>query len=355
MQHNLALARRCAPGAKVWAVVKADAYGHGLARGLRGFAGADGMALIETDNALRLRQLGWTGPIMLLEGIFDTSDVALLGDYGIDSTIHTSEQIALLERGPLKRPIDVHLKMNTGMNRLGFKPEAFGAAHARLRAIPNIRHITLMTHFANADELVHPRLTVNEQVARFSTGAAGLGGPRSLSNSAGVLQQAKLGQALHNDWVRPGVMLYGATPGGPSAAEFGLRPCMTLSSELIGIQDILPGDTVGYGSRFVAQRAMRIGVVACGYADGYPRHAPQGTPVLVEGIATELVGTVSMDMLTVDLSSTPKARVGSPVVLWGNGLPIDIVANRAGTIGYELMCALAPRVRVVEGNLESHG
>jgi alanine racemase len=355
MQHNLAHARSCAPGARVWAVVKANGYGHGLERAMRGFAAADGLALIEPDNAVRLRELGWTKPILLLEGIFDAADVQLLVRYGFDSTVHTSEQIALLEQANLSGPIDVHLKMNTGMNRLGFTPAAYAAAHARLRAIPYVRHITLMTHFANADELAHPRLTIAEQVTRFSAGAQGLAGPRSLSNSGGVLHQEQLAKELANDWVRPGIMLYGGTPGGKSAADFGLRPSMTLASEIIGIQDIVAGDAVGYGSRFEAAGPMRIGVVACGYADGYPRHAGQGTPVLVDGTATTLVGRVSMDMLTVDLSHIPRARVGSKVTLWGVGLPIDTVAEAAGTIGYELMCALAPRVRVLEGNLDPHG
>jgi alanine racemase len=351
MQHNLERVRACAPGASVWAVVKANAYGHGLGRGMRGFGAADGLALIETENALRLRELGWTKPILLLEGIFDAADAAMLAEHGIDSTVHSTEQIAMLEHAALTGPIDVHLKMNTGMNRLGFKPDAFGAAHARLRAIPAVRKITLMTHFANADDLAHPRLTVQEQVARFRSGAQGIAGPRSLSNSGGVLHVV----APENDWVRPGIMLYGGTPGGNSAEDFGLLPTMTLASELIGIQDIVAGDTVGYGSRFTAERAMRIGVVACGYADGYPRHAKQGTPVLVDGVATTLIGRVSMDMLTVDLTHIPAARVGSRVVLWGAGLPIDAVATAADTIGYELMCALAPRVRVIEGNLERHG
>jgi alanine racemase len=355
MQHNLAHARSCAPGARAWAVVKANAYGHGLERGLRGFADADGLALIEPDNARRLRDLGWTKPILLLEGIFDAADAALLGTHQIDSAIHCAEQIALLEQADLAGPIDVHLKMNTGMNRLGFTPEAFAAAHARVRAIPAVREITLMTHFANADELEHPRLTIREQVARFASGAAGLAGLRSLSNSAGVLHQSVLAGTLESDWIRPGIMLYGGTPGGMSAADFGLRPTMTLASELIGIQDIVAGDTVGYGSRFVAERAMRIGVVACGYADGYPRHAGPTTPVLVDGIRTTLVGRVSMDMLTVDLSAIPAARVGSKVVLWGAGLPIDDVATAADTIGYELMCAVAARVHVRELPLESHG
>ncbi|UOD28339.1 alanine racemase [Massilia violaceinigra] len=355
MKHNLMRVRDCAPHAKVWGVVKANAYGHGLERGMRGFADADGLALIETENALRLRELGWTRPILLLEGIFDATDVDLLVRHELNSTVHTVEQIELLEQASLAGPIDVHLKMNTGMNRLGFRPEAFAAAHARLRAIPAVREITLMTHFANADELEHPRLTVLEQVRRFCLGADGLPGQRSLSNSGGVLHQAALADELSNDWVRPGIMLYGGTPGGRSAAAFDLRPTMTLASEIIGVQDLVAGDSVGYGSGFQAEWPMTVGVVACGYADGYPRHAPHGTPVVVDGILTKLVGRVSMDMMAVDLTHVPRAGVGSKVILWGAGLPIDTVANAAGTIGYELMCALAPRVRVVEGNLDLNG
>jgi alanine racemase len=355
MRHNLERVRACTPGAKVWGVVKANAYGHGLARGMRGFADADGLALIETENALRLREMGWTKPILLLEGVFDASDVPLLASHGLDSAIHSVEQIAMLEQAGLSEPIDVHLKMNTGMNRLGFRPPEFAAAHARLRAIPAVRTITLMTHFANADELEHPRLTIREQLRRFLAGSDGIAGPRSLSNSGGVLQQAALQAELSNDWVRPGIMLYGGTPGGKTAAEFGLRPTMTLASEIIGIQDIVAGDSVGYGSRFQASGPMRVGIVACGYADGYPRHASQDTPVLVDGVRTGLVGRVSMDMLAVDLTAIPQAKVGSRVVLWGAGLPIDAVAAAAGTIGYELMCAVAPRVRMLEADLGSHG
>jgi alanine racemase len=351
MQHNLARARACVPGARVWAVVKANAYGHGLERGMRGFAQADGLALIETENALRLRELGWVKPILLLEGIFDAADIPLLAEHNINSTVHCLEQIKMLEYTSLYRPIDVHLKMNTGMNRLGFRPEEFRAAYARLRAIPGIRNITLMTHFANADELEHPRLSIGEQVRRFRLGADGLAGERSLSNSGGVLHQAELVKELQNDWVRPGIMLYGGTPGGRSAKAYGLLPTMTLKSEIIGIQQIEAGDTVGYGSRFQAEGPMTIGVVACGYADGYPRHAEHGTPVIVDGVRTSLIGRVSMDMMTVDLTPIANARVGSKVTLWGDGLPIDEVAQAAGTIGYELMCALAPRVRVAEGRL----
>jgi alanine racemase len=355
MQHNLARARSCAPQAKIWAVVKADAYGHGLERALRGFAGADGLALVELESAIRLRQLGWTKPILLLEGFFEAADVPMLAEHDIATAVHSIEQVKLLEYTQLYRPIDVYLKMNTGMNRLGFPPAEYAAAWQRLRAIRDVRSITHMTHFANADELEHPRLTIAEQVRRFQLGAADLAGERSLSNSGGVLHQAELADQLSNDWVRPGIMLYGGTPGGRSAQDFGLRPTMTLRSEVIGIQHIGPGDTVGYGSRFEAEGPMTIGVVACGYADGYPRSAPHGTPVIVDGVRTTLVGRVSMDMMTVDLTPIPNARIGSKVTLWGDGLPIDDVAQAAGTIGYELMCALAPRVRVTEGRLGTDG
>ena len=349
ISHNLARVRACAPQARVWGVVKANAYGHGLERAMRALAGVDGLALIEFDSALRLRELGWAGPVLLLEGFFEPADLVTMAEHDFNGAVHCTEQIAMLEAARLPARINVHLKMNTGMNRLGFTPGAFGAAHARLRAIPGVGEITLMTHFANADELAHPHLPMQEQIRRFQLGAAGLPEPCSLSNSAGVLHQGELGAALKSDWVRPGIMLYGGTPGGKMAADFGLRPGMTLASALIGVQQIEAGDVVGYGSRFQADSAMRIGVVACGYADGYPRHAPHGTPVLVDGVRTRLIGRVSMDMLTVDLSPVPSAHIGSRVVLWGEGLAIDEVAQAAGTIGYELMCALAPRVRVLEG------
>jgi alanine racemase len=355
MQHNLARARACAPSAKIWAVVKANAYGHGLERGMRGFAAADGLALIELENAVRLRQLGWSKPILLLEGFFDATDIPLLAEHDLSTTVHCIEQVKMLEYTQLYRPIDVHLKMNTGMNRLGFRPEEYAAAYKRLAAIPGIRSITLMTHFANADELEHPRLTIMEQVRRFHAGSEGLPGQHSLCNSGGVLNAAGLPPALSTDWVRPGIMLYGGTPGGKTAAEFGLLPTMTLTSEIIGIQHIGAGDTVGYGSRFEATGPMLVGVVACGYADGYPRHAPHGTPVVVDGVRTTLVGRVSMDMMTVDLTPVANARVGSRVILWGDGLPIDEVAHAAGTIGYELMCAVAPRVRMLEARIGTNG
>ena len=350
MKKNLALAKARTPGAQAWGVLKANGYGHGLERAMRGFAEADGLALVEFDNAVKLRELGWKKPILLLEGFFGPEDLHTMAGYDLQAAVHCNEQLAWLEAAAPQLAVrgirfDLHLKMNTGMNRLGFTPEAFAAAHARLSAIACVGSITLMTHFANADDIDHPLLPIGEQIRRFERGAAGLPGKRSLSNSAGVL----LHQDLATDWIRPGIMLYGGSPGGGSAEEFGLQPTMTLTSEIIGVQEIAAGEVVGYGSRFKADVPMRIGVVACGYADGYPRVAPAGTPVLVDGARTRLVGRVSMDMLTVDLTELPQAGMGSQVTLWGRGLPIDEVALSADTIGYELMCALAPRVPVVEG------
>lgn len=345
LQHNLAIAQSRAPHAKIWAVVKAQAYGHGLARTVRAFANADGLALVEVDYAVQLRALGWTKPILLLEGCFDLADMAVMVQHRLQFVIHCNEQIDIIEANQAAYAdlqFDVHLKMNSGMNRLGFKPEIYRAAHARLLRLPCIRSITLMTHFANADADANPDLPLAEQVQRFQMATAGLDGARSIANSAVDLLHAELAC----DWVRAGVMLYGATPGGGNAQDFGLRAAMTLESKIIGVQEIGPGDAVGYGSRFVADKPMKIGVVACGYADGYPRHAPNHTPVIVDGMRTGTVGRVSMDMLVVDLSAIANAGVGSHVLLWGDALPIDEVACAAGTIGYELMCALAPRVVV---------
>lgn len=344
LQHNLAVAKRNAPQARVWAVVKANAYGHGLSRAVRGFAAADGLGLIEPDGAVTLRELGWTKPVLLLEGFFDAQDIAMLAQYDVQTAIHCDEQITMLERASVSRPLNVFLKMNTGMNRLGIVPERFRAAYARLRAIPHVASVGMMTHFANAEQADHPVLPVAEQMRRFEAASAGLEGPRSVSNSAADL----LHHEVAADWVRPGVMLYGGTPGTRTALEFDLRPAMTLTSEIIGVQHLKAGDSVGYGSRFVATHGIKTGVVACGYADGYPRHAPTGTPVLVDGMRTRMLGKVSMDMIVVDLSAVPGAQIGSKVTLWGEGLPIDEVAHAAGTIGYELMCALAPRVQVKE-------
>lgn len=350
MQSNLAIAKKYAPHAKACAVVKANAYGHGLKYGMLGFAEADALGLIELEAAAQLRDLGWQKPIILLEGFFEPSDVQLAIQRNFEPVIHCTEQIEMLESTRLESPMKVHLKMNSGMNRLGFKPENFRAAHARLKKIAGIKEIGLMTHFANADERQHPVMPVDEQLNRFQFASRGLPGERSLCNSAAGLMHPEIA----GDWIRPGIILYGGSPDGSSVKKFGLRSAMTLTSKLIGIQEICKGESVGYGSLFVADSSMKVGIVACGYADGYPRHAPTGTPILVNGVRTRVVGRVSMDMMAVDLSPLPVAQVDSPVTLWGDALPIDEVAQAAGTIGYELMCALAQRVRV-EVRTESDG
>ena len=337
MRHNLALARQRAPGRFVWAVVKADGYGHRLANAARGFAAADGLALLEFDGAAQLRAGGWSGPLLMLEGAFDPADVGQAARERLSLVVHEARQVEWLEAQAAPAAIDVFLKFNSGMNRLGFRHDAFRAAFARLARVPSVRTVTLMTHFANADLAGG----ADEALGRFESAAAGLAAPRSLANSAATLQLP----GTHGDAIRPGVMLYGATPfGDGDARSLGLRPTMRLQSRLIAVQTLEPGDTVGYGARFRAERPMRIGVVACGYADGYPRHAPDGTPVAVEGVRTGTVGRVAMDMLMVDLEPVPQARPGAQVELWGEVVPIDAVARASGTIGYELMCALARRV-----------
>jgi len=346
LAHNLARARELAAGARVWAVVKADAYGHGIERVFDALRGADGFALLDLAEAERVRRLGWRGPVLLLEGCFDARDLELCSRLNLWHTVHREAQIDWLAAHKTDQPQRVFLKLNSGMNRLGFAPQAFRAAWARLNALPQVDEIALMTHFSDADGPAG----VAAQLALFERTTAGLSGERTLANSAALLRHGELAAA---DWVRPGIMVYGGAPDHPqhTAAHWRLRPTMTLRAQLIGEQTLQAGDTVGYGNTFVAERALRIGVVACGYADGYPRHAASGTPVLVGGVRTRTVGRVSMDMITVDLSAAPQARVGSEVTLWGHGpgdavLPIDEVAHAAGTVSYELMCALAPRVPV---------
>ncbi|AOJ68492.1 MULTISPECIES: alanine racemase [Burkholderia] len=340
LANNLTVVRRHAAKSKVWAIVKANAYGHGLARVFPGLRGTDGFGLLDLDEAVKLRELGWAGPILLLEGFFRSTDIDVIDRYSLTTAVHNDEQMRMLETARLSKPVNVQLKMNSGMNRLGYTPEKFRAAWERARACPGIGQITLMTHFSDADGA----RGVADQVATFERGAEGIAGTRSLANSAAVLWHP----STHFDWVRPGIMLYGASPSGRSAdlADKGLKPTMTLASELIAVQTLAKGQTVGYGSVFAAEGTLRIGVVACGYADGYPRIAPEGTPVVVDGVRTRIVGRVSMDMLTVDLTPVPQAGVGSRVELWGETLPIDDVAAQCGTVGYELMCAVAPRVPV---------
>jgi len=346
LSHNLARVRAAAPDARVWAVVKANAYGHGIERVFEGLRSADGFALLDLDEAQRLRALDWRGPILLLEGCFEARDLELCSRLGLWHVIHCNEQIDMLAAHKTERPQRVFLKMNSGMNRLGFAPERYRAAWTRLNALPQVQEISLMTHFSDADG---PK-GVTAQLQRFDAVTHDLPGERTLSNSAATLRHGAA-LAARSDWIRPGIAVYGSAPDFPahSAADWGLQPTMTLASRIIGVQQLVAGDTVGYGSSFSADGPMRIGVVACGYADGYPRHCSTGTPVLVGGVRTRMVGRVSMDMITVDLTALPDAAMGAAVTLWGQSpdgalLPIDEVAQAGDTVGYELMCAVAQRV-----------
>jgi alanine racemase len=355
LRHNLTRVRQSAPDARVWAVVKANAYGHGLARVFEGLRGADGFALLDLDEALTLRGLGWRGPILLLEGVFELRDLELCSRLDLWHTVHCNAQIDMLATHKTHVPHRIFLKLNSGMNRLGFAPAQFRAAWARLNVLPQVEEISLLTHFSDADG----GAGIAHQLAVFERITQDLPGERTLCNSAAILRHmghAGLGEPdVSSDWIRPGVVLYGASPDHPahSASDWGLQPAMSLRSRIVATQTLAVGDTVGYGSTYQAPAPMRIGVVACGYADGYMRSStPQGTPVLVNGVRTRSLGRVSMDLMTVDLSPVPDADIGSEVTLWGCSssgalLPIDEVAAAGGTIGYELMCALAARVPVV--------
>ena len=349
LAHNLARMRSAAPDARVWAIVKANAYGHGIERVFEGLRSADGFALLDLTEAQRLRALDWRGPILLLEGCFEARDLELCSRLGLWHVVHCNEQIDMLAAHKTQVPHRVFLKMNSGMNRLGFTPERYRAAWTRLNALPQVEEISLMTHFSDADGAKG----VAAQLAAFEAVTHDLPGERSLSNSGGVLRHAEE-LATRSDWIRPGIAVYGSAPDFPekNARDWGLQPAMTLTSKIIGLQTLKAGDTVGYGSSFTADGPLRIGVVACGYADGYPRYCTTGTPVLVGGVRTRMVGRVSMDMITVDLTPVPATGMGTGVTLWGRSsagemLSIDEVAQAAGTVGYELMCALAQRVPAV--------
>jgi alanine racemase len=340
MRHNLAKAREKAPGAQVLAVVKANAYGHGLARVLPALEDADGLALVEPEAAYDLRERRYSRRILMLEGFFAESDLPEFAQRRLATVVHDMEQVKMLEKAVLSRPLEVFVKVNVGMNRLGFRPGDVADVCRRLSSSPSVAALRLMMHFARADE----DDGLAEALEVFESACQGLAYPRSLANSAGVFRFADVG----GDTVRPGIMLYGSSPFPYDTAQMlGLLPVMTLRSELIAVQDVKPNESVGYGGAYTASRAHRVGIIACGYADGYPRHAPNGTPVLVCGRKVRMAGRPSMDMLTVDLTDVPEARVGSPVVLWGEGLPVDDVANAASTVGYELLCAVAPRVPYV--------
>lgn len=334
----------------VWAVIKANAYGHGLENAIKGFAQADGVALIDLNDAIRCRELGWQKKILMLEGFFEQADLPYLQANNITTSVHHAEQISMLEHMPAGQPLDVFLKLNTGMNRLGFRPNDCVARYQALLALQKqgkVGKIGFMSHFSSADG--QPG-AIDEPLRLMKRSIEGLPGALSLCNSAATLRYPSVAFNERENWVRPGICLYGASPFDTvteTASAFNLLPAMSLRAKLLSVQHIQKGESVGYGATFMAKQPTRVGVVACGYADGYPRHAPTGTPVMVNGIRTRIIGRISMDMLTVDLGPVPNAREGDWVDLWGrNGPHIDEVASHAGTISYELMCALAKRVPI---------
>lgn len=341
--HNLGEVRRRAPGSRVMAVVKADGYGHGLERVARALAGADAFGVASLADAERLRAGGATQPILLLGGFHSASDLPRMRQLQVDTVVHHACHLEMLEQDVGGAALRCWLKVDTGMHRLGFAPSAVREVHARLSALAGVQdEIVLMTHFAASDEFEGAQ--TRAQIACFEEVTAGLPGPRSLANSSAVLGWPR----SHADWVRPGGALYGlSVVPGRSGADFGLRPAMALQTRLVSVSRIGKGEPVGYGASWRCPEDMAVGVAAVGYGDGYPRHAPAGTPVLVADRPAAVIGRVSMDLLTLDLRGVPDARPGDPVVLWGDpALPVEAVAEAAGTISYELTCSITRRVLV---------
>lgn len=340
LRHNLAQVRASAPAARVMAVVKANGYGHGLRETATALLSADAFAVSCLNEALCLREAGLLHPIVLLEGFFDAAELRAIAAHRLDIVVHADWQLEVLERARLPHPLRVWLKVDSGMRRLGFSPQRVPAVLERLRASGVAGEIRLMTHLARADDRDSDYTAV--QLAAFGEASAGLPFERSIANSAGVLAWPE----THADWVRPGIMLYGASPFADASAEqSGLRPAMTLTGRLIAIHQLRRGDAVGYAGTFVCPEDMPVGVVSIGYGDGYPRHAPSGTPVLVNGQRASIVGRVCMDMVCIDLRGLAQMpQVHDSVAMWGAGLPIEEVATVCGTISYELMCRLTDRV-----------
>jgi alanine racemase len=340
IRHNLGRVREFAPRTRVMAVIKANAYGHGLVAAARALAAADGLAVARLDEALALRAAGLSQRILLLEGVLDADELALAAQQRLDVMVHGVEQLAMLEERTGEPSLAAWLKIDTGMNRLGFRAEQFGEVRSRLARIGNVApDPVLVTHLANADE-ASDRMTP-AQLRTFASATVGAAGERSIANSAAILAWPD----AHADWVRPGLMLYGVSPFASGlGADLGLRPAMTLRSKVIALKTVRAGETVGYGGAWRANRETRMAVAAAGYGDGYPRSARSGTPVLVNGRRAPLIGRVSMDMITVDVTDLPAARIGDPVVLWGEGLPVEEVARCADTIPYQLLCGVSQRV-----------
>jgi alanine racemase len=340
LRHNLSQVRRAAPGARVMAVIKANAYGHGLVPTARALAGADGFAVARLEEALALREARFAQRILLLEGVISADHMAIAARERLDVMVHSPRQLDLLDALDAPQAVDAWLKVDSGMNRLGFRPDDVAAAHDRLRRHARVHAApTLTTHLASADERGNP--LTSRQLRAFEDATAGLPGARSIANSAAVLAWP----ATRGDWVRPGLMLYGAAPfDGETGAALGLRPAMTLRTEVIAVKTVRTGETVGYGATWTAARDTRMAVVAAGYGDGYPRSTASGAPVLVGPQRATLIGRVSMDMLTVDVTDVPQVAVGDPVVLWGDQVPVEEIAARAGAIPWDLLCGVSERV-----------
>ncbi len=341
LQHNLQSARQLAPHSRIMAVVKANGYGHGLVRVAQALRDADGFGVACLEEAVSLREVGIQQPITLLEGFFDSDELSALSHYRLLPVLHSERQVRQLEAAQLPQPISVWLKIDTGMHRLGFAPDAAADMHRRLQSCTNVAEIGLFSHLGYADD--RRSVQTQRQYELFQSLVDNFSGPRSLANSGGLMGWSE----THYDWVRPGLMLYGISPfAGDTGVEQGLRPVMTLESRLIAVNSYERGAAIGYSGAWVCPEDMSVGVVAVGYGDGYPRHAPTGTPVLVNGRRSQIIGRVSMDMLCVDLREHPAARIGDPVVLWGGDLPVEDIARCADTIAYELVCAVASRVPV---------
>ncbi|TAK61751.1 alanine racemase [Methylobacter sp.] len=344
VRHNLSKVRSCAPDAKVMAVIKANGYGHGLLRIAEALQYVDAFAVARVDEGIRLRKAGFENRIAVLEGFTCAEEFDELLHYQLDAVVHSLTQLEILEAGEVSGACAVWLKLDTGMNRLGFKAKEFSSAYQRLSQCVLIKQpINLMTHFACADDFNDDKTL--KQISLFNEAVAGLSGERSMANSAGILGWK---QSL-SDWVRPGIMLYGISPFPESTGrQLGLKPVMELHSRLIAVKQIEAGDTVGYGGSWICEKQTTMGVAAIGYGDGYPRYAKAGTPVLVNGKRFPLIGRVSMDMITIDLGNQVHAQPGDPVTLWGKGLPVEEIACWAGTIPYALVCGVTQRVQLVE-------
>jgi alanine racemase len=344
VQHNLQVVRRYAPDAKIMAVIKANGYGHGLLRIAEALQSADAFAVARVDEGVRLRKAGIKNRIAVLEGFTCVEELDALLNFKLDPVVHSFIQVEIFESRAEQDACAIWLKLDTGMNRLGFKPNEFNAVYQRLNRCSIIkRPISLMTHLANADD--KQDATTLKQIRLFNETVAALGNERSIANSAGILAW----QEALTDWVRPGVMLYGISPFADSTGEqLGLKPVMGLHSRLIAVKPIATGDKVGYSGTWTCIKPTTLGVVAIGYGDGYPRYAKAGTPVLVNGQRVPLIGRVSMDMITVDLETQPDAKPGDPVTLWGDGLAVEEIATCADTIPYTLVCGITQRVQIVE-------